>query len=82
MDVSSIEVGSVLLRSGEKITQTVADICKFVMDSCVHVGRTFFNKEGELATAEKYERLRNWSNMLRVPDYMLPDFGVGKEKKQ
>ena len=48
----------------------------------MHVGRTFFNKEGELATVEKYKRLRNWSNMLRVPDYMLPDFGVGKEKKQ
>ena len=43
----------------KKITQTVADICKFVMDSCMHVGRTFFNKESELARADKYEKIRN-----------------------
>jgi hypothetical protein len=28
------------------------------MDSCMQVGETFFNTESELATEEKYEKLR------------------------
>jgi hypothetical protein len=42
----------------KSITQTIADICKFIMDSCVQVGETFFNTESELAT-EKYEKFRD-----------------------
>jgi hypothetical protein len=45
----------------------------------VHVGRTFFNEESELAYEEKYENIRNWTTKLCVPDYKLPDlFGLGK----
>jgi hypothetical protein len=29
------------------------------MDSCMHVGGTFFDGKSELATTEKYEKIRN-----------------------
>ena len=53
------------------ITQTIADICKFIMDSYVQVGETFFNTENELATEEKYVKIRNWRTMLDITDYKL-----------
>jgi hypothetical protein len=31
----------------------------------------FFNMESELATTEKYERIRNWRTMLDMTDYKL-----------
>jgi hypothetical protein len=56
------------------ITQTVADICKFVMDECCHVGGKFFYAESELATEEKYEKLRNSrTSNLDMNDYRLSD---------
>ena len=57
----------------KRITQTIADICKFVTDDCVHIGGTFFNTNSELAMEEKYERLRNWRTMLDMTDYKLSD---------
>ena len=58
------------------ITQTVANICKFVMDKCCYVGGKFFNAESELGT-EKYEKLRNWrTSDLDMNDYRLPDIFV------
>jgi hypothetical protein len=48
----------------------IADICKFVTEA-THEGRTFFNKENELANDSKFERVRNWSNMLEIKDYVL-----------
>ena len=39
----------------KSITQTIADICKFIMDSYVQVGQMFFNMESELVM-EKYEK--------------------------
>jgi hypothetical protein len=48
----------------------VADICKFVTEA-VHEGRTFFNSTGELAIDHKFEKVRNWSNMLEIKDYVL-----------
>jgi hypothetical protein len=56
----------------KSITQTIADICKFIMDSCVQVGETFFNTESELATQEKYEKLKDW-RVMGLQDYELPD---------
>ena len=53
-------------------TQTIAGICKFIMDSYVQVGETFFNTENELATEEKYEKLKGWRAM-GLWDYKLPD---------
>jgi hypothetical protein len=41
------------------ITNTIADICKFVIDECAHVGGTFFYNESNLGTDEKYVKLRN-----------------------
>jgi hypothetical protein len=41
------------------ITQTIADICKFVTDKCCHVGGSFFYAESDLGMEEKYEKLRN-----------------------
>jgi hypothetical protein len=41
------------------ITQTVADICKFVTDECCEVGGNFFYAESDLGMKEKYEKLRN-----------------------
>jgi hypothetical protein len=32
----------------------------------------FFNKESELAKDSKFERVKNWSNMLEIKDYVLP----------
>jgi len=55
------------------ITQIVADICKFVTDECCHVGGKFFYTESELATKEKYVKLRNWRTDLDMNDYKLPD---------
>jgi hypothetical protein len=47
----------------------------------VHVERPFFNQDSELAREEKFEKIRNWSTQLNVPDYTLPDlFGLGKLK--
>jgi hypothetical protein len=57
-----------------KITQTVADICKFVTDECCLVGGNFFYSESELMMEEKYEKLRNWRNSgLDMNDYRLLD---------
>jgi hypothetical protein len=56
------------------ITQTVADICKFVTDECCHVGGNFFYAESELGMAEKYQRLHNWrTSELDMKDYKLLD---------
>jgi hypothetical protein len=56
------------------ITQTVADICKFVMDECCEVGGKFFYAESDLGMAEKYEKLCNWrTSDLDMNDYKLPD---------
>ena len=55
------------------ITQIVADICKFVTDECCHVGGKFFYTESELATKEKYVKIRNWRTDLDMNDYKLPD---------
>jgi hypothetical protein len=54
----------------QNFRQTVADIYKFVTKDA-HEGWTFFNKESELAKDSKIERVRNWSNMLEIKDYML-----------
>jgi len=59
------------------ITQTVANICKFVMDECCYVEGKFFNAESELGTEEKYEKLRKWrTSDLDMNDYRLPDIFV------
>jgi hypothetical protein len=55
----------------QNFRQTVADICKFVTEA-THEARTFFNPKGELATNPKFEKVRNWSNMLEIKDYVLP----------
>ena len=55
----------------QNFRQTVADICKFVIE-WAHEGRSFFNKENELAKDPKFERVRNWSTMLEIKDYLLP----------
>ena len=56
------------------ITQTVADICKFVTDQCCHVDGRFFYIGSELATEERFEKLRNWrTSGLDMNDYRLPD---------
>ena len=56
------------------ITQTVANICKFVTEECCYVGGKFFNIESELGTEEKYVNLRHWkSDTLDMTDYKLPD---------
>jgi hypothetical protein len=47
----------------KSITQTIADICKFIIDSCEQDGETFFNTESELAMKEKYEKLKDWRAM-------------------
>ena len=43
----------------KSINQTIADICKFIMDSYVKVGETFFNTESEMVTEEKYKKLKD-----------------------
>ena len=55
------------------ITQTVANICKFVTNECCHVGGKFFHDESELAMEEKYVKLHNWRTNLDMNDYKLPD---------
>jgi hypothetical protein len=47
------------LVTHKNITQTVADICGFILHKCVHVGEKFFNEENELAYDKKYEKIRN-----------------------
>jgi len=54
-------------------TQTVTDICKFVTNECCHVGGKFFYAESELATEEKYVKVRNWRTDLDMNDYKLSD---------
>ena len=56
------------------IKQTVGDICKFVTDQCCHVDGQFFYIGSELATEERFEKLRNWrTSGLDMNDYRLPD---------
>jgi hypothetical protein len=38
--------------------QTRADICKFVLDKCVHEGQPFFNMDSPLGLEPEYEKLR------------------------
>jgi hypothetical protein len=61
----------------QTITGTVRDICKFIMDSCVHEGGAFFNKDSELGMLEEYKKLRNWTTMLRIQDYKCPNIFLG-----
>jgi hypothetical protein len=58
--------------------QTVADVCKFITES-VHEGNTFFNWESELAQDPKFESIRNWSDKLRISDYIMPDLFSDKK---
>ena len=55
------------------ITQTVSDICKFVTDEYCYVDGKFFTADSQLATEEKYVKLRNWRTQLKMDDYKLPD---------
>jgi hypothetical protein len=56
------------------ITQTVADICKFVTDECCEVGGKFFYTESDLGMEEKYKKLHKWrTSNLDMNDYKLPD---------
>ena len=43
----------------KSITQTIVDICKFIMDSDMQDGEMFFNMESELATEKKYKKLKD-----------------------
>ena len=45
----------------KKVTQTIVNICGFVMHKCVHQGETFFGEESKLTYDEKYEKIRNWT---------------------
>jgi len=57
-----------------RFRQTVAHICKFIIEAA-HEGRTFFNKDGDLALDPKFERIRNWSDKekgLQMKYYLLP----------
>jgi hypothetical protein len=58
--------------------QTVADICKFVIES-VHEGNMFFNWESKLAWDPKFESIKNWSDKLRISDYVLWDLFSDKK---
>ena len=55
------------------INQTISDICKFVTDECCHVGGLAFCDESDLATDDKFVRLRNWRTQLNMKDYKLPE---------
>ena len=55
------------------INQTVSNICKFVTDECCHVRGTYFYAESELATDDKFMKLRNWRADLDMNDYKLAD---------
>jgi hypothetical protein len=60
-------------RSTLSSDKTEADICKSVTEAA-HEGRTFFNKETELALDAKFERIGNWSDKkkgLQMKDYLL-----------
>jgi hypothetical protein len=60
------------------LSRTVADICKFVTDQCVHEGQQFFDETGPLALEDKFEDLRKWSSRLRMRDYSIPTIYYGK----
>jgi hypothetical protein len=62
--------------------QIRADICKFLMDLCVHEGKTFFNPDTPLGGLPEYEKLRNWSTQLDMSDYKLPDIGLGYQRNR
>jgi hypothetical protein len=56
------------------ITQTVADICKFVTDECGEVGVNFFYLGYKLAIDPKFEKLHNWrTSDIDMKDYTLSD---------
>ena len=55
------------------INQIISDICKFVTDECCHVGGLAFYDESDLATDDKFVRLRNWRTQLNMKDYKLPE---------
>ena len=55
------------------INQTTSNICKFVTDECCHVRGTCFYAERELATDDKFLKLRNWRTQLNMKDYKLPE---------
>jgi hypothetical protein len=43
----------------------------------VYEGASFFHKESDLEMLEEYEKLRNWSTMLRLQDYKCSDIFLG-----
>ena len=53
------------------INQIVSNICKFVPDKCCHVGGTCFYAESELATDDKFVKLRSQRTQLNMKDYKL-----------
>ena len=55
------------------INQIISDMCKFVTDECCHVGGLAFCDESDLATDDKFVRLRNWRTQLNMKDYKLPE---------
>ena len=55
------------------INQIISDICKFVTNECCHVGGLTFYDESDLATNDKFMRLRNWRTELNMKDYKLPE---------
>lgn len=56
----------------KKITQTVANICRFVLHKCMHQDGKFFNPGSELGYGEKHDKLRN-VHQLHLEDYKMPD---------
>ena len=55
------------------INRIISDICKFVTDECCHVGGLAVCAESDLATDDKFVRLRNWRTQLNMKDYKLPE---------
>ena len=55
------------------MNQTVFDICKFATDACCQVEGTCFYAESELATDDKFVKLRNWRTQLNMKDCKLPE---------
>ena len=55
------------------ITQIISDICKFATGECCHIEGKLFNDESELATDDKFMKLRNWRTDLNMNDYKLSD---------
>jgi hypothetical protein len=47
------------------------------MDKYVHEAVPFFNKESDLGILQEYEKLKNWSTMLRLQDYKYIDIFLG-----